>query len=352
MSSLNIIHPGLMTTLQDLGRVGYQALGIPVSGALDPVAFQLANQLVGNPEGEAALEILGMGPRFTVSGTARVALVGGGNLMVNARPPIAAGASLTVGDGAEVTVTGALPGPAYLAIAGGFDVPIFLGSKSTYPRNGLGGFEGRALRPRDVLPLTLSAPPPGSERRLVQAWDYAETARVRVVLGPQDDYFTAEAIARFLSARYVVTKDADRMGLRLDGPPLVHSRGFDIVSDGIVNGSIQVPGTGRPIILLADHQSVGGYPKIATVVSADLPRLARALPGTILGFAALSVAEAEAARRDFDARLADHPSESWSGKLPGELDEVSLYGSNLISGVVDGRDLLSQNLPLGVGEAG
>ncbi|HWK45879.1 MAG TPA: biotin-dependent carboxyltransferase family protein [Stellaceae bacterium] len=335
-SMLKIIQPGLMTTLQDLGRVGYQALGIPVSGALDPIALRFANRLVGNPESEAALEILGMGPHFTVAGGVRLALVGGGNLIVNDRPPIAAGASVTVGDGVEVKILGPLAGPAYLSVAGGFDVPMFLGSRSTYPRNNLGGFEGRPLRPRDAIPLSLSAPLPGPERRLAQAWDYAETARVRVVLGPQDDYFTEAAIVQFLEERFTVTKDADRMGLRLDGPALAHSRGFDIVSDGIVNGSIQVPGTGRPIILLADHQSAGGYPKIATVISADLPRLARAVPGTVLTFAAVTVAEAEAARRQLEARFAEHPIENWSGSLPGELDEASLYAENLISGVVDG----------------
>jgi biotin-dependent carboxylase-like uncharacterized protein len=338
MTEFRIVQPGLLTTVQDLGRIGHQALGVPVSGALDGIALRLANRLVGNSSGDAALEIIGIGPVFTVTdGTARVALVGGGaRLIVGDRPALDPGASVTLKEGIEIRVGGPLTGPAYLAAAGGFAVPEFLGSRSTYLRNTFGGFDGRALRPRDMLPLRLDAPPPGAELRLASPWDYAETSAIRVVLGPQDDYFSPDGLARFLGSTYIVTKDADRMGLRLDGPAIDHPRGFDIPSDGIVTGSIQVPGNGKPIILLADHQTVGGYPKIATVISADIARLAHALPGTALRFEAISVAEAEQARRELERRLALHPIEPWSGGFPGEPDEALLYAENLISGVTDG----------------
>src|SRR3546814_518081 len=169
-------------------------------------------------------------------------------------------------------------------------------------RAGLGGFAGRALQAGDRLPLHDAAAEEGDEHELVDSFDYG-SGPVRVVLGPQEDRFTAAGIATFLSEPYTVTKEADRMGLRLDGLVIEHTSGADIASEGLVTGCIQVPGNGRPIILMADRQTTGGYTKIATVISADLPRCGWLKPGDSLNFATVTVAEAEAARREQETRI-------------------------------------------------
>ena len=166
---------------------------------------------------------------------------------------------------------------AYLAIAGGFAVPPFMGSLSTYSRAGVGGFEGRKLAAGDALPLLRATAPAGDERKLAQPFDYG-SGPVRVVWGPQEEYFSAEGRRTFVTQKYRVSKEADRMGIRFEGPVIAHATsvqkgGADIISDGIGPGAIQVPGAGLPIVLLADRQTVGGYPKIATVASVDMPRL-------------------------------------------------------------------------------
>jgi len=191
----------------------------------------------------------------------------------------------------------------YVAFSGGLDVPLVLGSRSTYARGRLGGLEGRALRPGDVLRVpdgpppvvrALAPPPPvGGE---------AET-RVRVVLGPQADRFTDEGLRTLLGSAYEMTRESDRMGARLHGPRIAHARGHDIVSDGIALGSIQVPGDGQPIVLLVDRQSTGGYTKVATVCSFDIGRLGQVKPGRKVVFTAVSVAEAHRLLRESDALL-------------------------------------------------
>jgi biotin-dependent carboxylase-like uncharacterized protein len=226
---------------------------------------------------------------------------------------------------------------AYLAIAGGFALTPFMGSLSTYVRGGFGGLDGRALRKDDRLPLALPSAPAGADQR-GSGLDLAPPDEVRVVLGPQDDYFGAEALAAFLSTEWRVSREADRMGLRLEGPKLAHAKGANIVSDGIAPGSIQVPGNGLPIVLLADRQTTGGYPKIATVVSADLPSLGRVSPGAPLRFRAISVAEAEAARRDLEARLLQL-GQSLAPVATAIIDPERLLAVNLVSGVLDARAL-------------
>ena len=183
---------------------------------------------------------------------------------------------------------------AYLAIAGGIDVPIVLGSRSTFPRGGLGGFGGRLIRAGDCL-RTCGYPVDTVAGRTLAREEvpvYGHEHSVRVVLGPQDDAFTASGIEAFLSAAYVVTSKSDRIGCRLDGPPVAHQGSPDIVSDGIPFGAIQIAGDGLPMILLADRGTTGGYTKLATVISADLPRIAQALPGDRVSFRAVSLDEA------------------------------------------------------------
>lgn len=343
-AALRVLTPGLMTTLQDLGRPGYQSLGVPVSGALDCVGLAAANVLVGNPPDAAALEIAYQGPAFAVEAAgARIALAGAQTSIRIEQPnheprTLTALQSVRVTRGQIVRI-GALTGSAvaYLAVEGGFDVPPVLGSRSTYTRAAIGGFEGRALRAGDVLRLNL-ADAAEREEQMLHALDLAPPPRIRVVLGPQDDYFTEEARRTFLAAPYTVTPASDRMGQRLDGPPLAHARGFNIISDGIAPGAIQVPGNGLPIILLADRQTTGGYPKIATVISADLPPLGRLAPGAKIAFEAVGIDAAEAARRQLAQLIDGLPQRLEPVRRTASIDAAKLLSANLVSGMVDARE--------------
>lgn len=337
---LEIVAPGLMTSVQDLGRLGAQALGMPVAGATDAMALRIANAVVGNPENTAALEIGYLGPTVTAD-IDGVRVVLGGKAKLTLQPVDGSEArsvkpwrSLRLKRGDKLTI-GAVDegGVAYLAVAGGFAIQPFMGSMSTYMRSGLGGFEGRALKAGDRLPLNTAAAE-GDERELAEEIDYG-SGPIRVVLGPQDDRFTAQGIETFLSATYTVTKEADRMGIRLEGETVEHTRGADIASEGVVTGSIQVPGNGKPIILMADRQTTGGYTKIATVISADLARVGRMKPGDTLSFARVEVAEAEAARRAQE-KMVRKLIDGIRTALPDvTLDLNALYTQNLISGAVD-----------------
>ena len=338
-AGLKVLAPGLHTTVQDLGRLGYQAIGVPVSGALDGFSLRLANALVGNSPRTPALEVLMSGPTFEVAAdTVRVALAGvGANLAIGAeKARISAGQSVTLPRGAVIEVVAGQSASTYLAVEGGVAVPRVLGSTSTYIRAAIGGLDGRALRRGDFVPLAIACASERAELRLPLPLTPTGDQPIRVVFGPQQEYFTEEAVAAFLLAEFRISQSADRMGMRLDGPFLQHRGGWDIVSDAITTGAIQVPGSGQPILLLADHQTTGGYPKIATVISADLPVVGRRRPGDRLRFAAVTVEIAEELCRAAECHLAelaaklepipDHPA----------IDLGSLYDGNLISGVVSG----------------
>jgi biotin-dependent carboxylase-like uncharacterized protein len=339
-AGLKVASPGLHTTVQDRGRFGYQALGVPVSGALDPVSLRLANALAGNNGDSAALEILVTGPRLeVVADAARVALAGGvgaGLALGGGGPVLPAWQSMTLfrGDIFEVILgRGSVCG--YLAVEGGIGVPKVLGSASTYVRAGLGGYDGRALQTGDFVPLAIAAATEGTEHRLPCPPPTAGDQPIRIVLGPQHDRFSDEALSTLLEGEFRISTYADRMGMRLDGPRLRHRAGWDIVSDAIATGAIQVPGSGQPILLLADHQTTGGYPKIATVVSADLPVIGRRRPGDAIRFTAVTLEAAEAlaqeAARDLAALLASiEPAPA----ARSGIDLASLYDRNLISGVI------------------
>ncbi|HZU90162.1 MAG TPA: biotin-dependent carboxyltransferase family protein, partial [Stellaceae bacterium] len=340
---LEVLAPGLCTTVQDLGRIGYQQLGVPVSGALDAVSLRLANAVLGNPPGMPGLEILFSGPRLKVAAE-RVRLAVGGpgaRLAVIGEPArtVPAWQSVSLAQGAVFRV---VPGDrsacCYLAVEGGIAVPPVLGSAATYLRAGLGGLDGRALRQGDLVPLALAAAPVRAELRLGTPPDPGCDRPIRVVLGPQQDRFADEAIATLLGAEFRVSPNADRMGMRLDGPLLRHRAGWDIVSDAIATGAIQVPGSGRPVVLLADHQTTGGYPKIATVISADLPVLGRRRPGDGVRFVAVSVEEGEALCRAEEQRLARLAEAAEPVAEEAGIDLASLYHANLISGVVTGKE--------------
>lgn len=297
--TLLVREPGPMTTVQDLGRSGYLRYGIPGSGPVDRVAFILANRLVGNPDGAAALECTLIGPKLEVAHECVVAVTG-------AEMPV----TLNGGDAPRWTAMRVKGGDvlrlgvsrsglrAYLAVAGGIDVPLVLGSRSTYPRGRLGGYRGRPLQPGDLLRIGAApAPLPRLAGRTVRPEAiprYGAEVEVRVILGPQDDRFTLDGIAAFLRGPYEMTSESDRMGARLKGPAITHARGHDIISDGIPLGGVQVVGSGQPIVLLVDRQSTGGYTKIATVCSFDVAKVGQMLPGRRLRFVRVSVAEAHA----------------------------------------------------------
>jgi biotin-dependent carboxylase-like uncharacterized protein len=342
---LRVISAGLGTTVQDAGRFGGQRFGIPTAGALDRVAMAAANTIVGNPPATAVLEMLYVGATLeVVADSVRCACVGlGAELEVTedgVTRRIGGAQSVRLANGARLrAIVGKNVISCALAIEGGIALPPVMGSLSTYARARIGGMDGRVLANGDLLPIVRAAVEARAEICLPDL-DLAVPPRIRIVLGPQDDYFTAEALATFLSQPYVITRAADRMGMRLEGPILAHAKGFNIVSDGIAPGSIQVPGDSQPIILLADRQTTGGYPKIATVASIDLPALGRVGPGGVLHFEAVSVEVAEDLRRE-QARI----EAGWHAALqpaaaPVGVREGALYDNNLISGVADawGRD--------------
>ena len=340
-AALIVTEPGLHTTVQDLGRFGYQAMGVPVAGALDPVALRLANSVVGNPQPAAALEFLYTGPTLEVAAASvRVAAAHAQiEFLGVSRDVIPSWRSVTLerGDRFRVgTPAGSVCG--YLAVEGGIDLPPVLGSRSTHCRSAIGGLDGRALVPGDRLPLVQNAAEPRGESRLGAPPNMTPPERLRVVLGPQETHFTEEALAALVTGAFRVSKQADRMGLRLDGPSLNHRGGFNIVSDGVVTGAIQVPGSGQPILLLADHQTTGGYPKIATVISADLPAAGRLKPGDPVRFAAVSVEVAEEAGRQLDQSIARQAADLVAAGPAASLDQAALYSENLVSGVVNAVD--------------
>ncbi|NJM33995.1 MAG: biotin-dependent carboxyltransferase family protein [Rhodomicrobium sp.] len=342
MSGLRVVSPGLHTTVQDLGRFGAQHLGIPVSGAMDPVNLRLANLLAGNDENGGAFECLVQGPGFeVVAGSVRLALAGPGariEAVSGGRTVEIAGyRSFTLMAGDCVTVQlGADAAVAYLAVGGGLALPHVMGSQATFSRGALGGYKGRPLRAGDEVPLVRGEAVPRAELGM-PAPDFAEPARIRIMLGPQDDYFSKSAIETFLSQAYTISLQSDRMGFRLAGPKLEHAKGFNIASDGIAPGAIQVPGSGEPIILLADRQTTGGYPKIGVVISADLPALARMQMGRTLSFQAVGFDEARKAAAEFAGWFTNIKDTIRNVDDYGVIDLKALLEQNLIGGVVDAK---------------
>ena len=301
---IRILDAGPQTTVQDLGRTGQMRYGIPPSGPVDRFAFVLANRLVGNADTAAALECTLIGPRFEITDAGAIAVTGA-DMPVTVNGRSAAGwSTIAVKAGDVVKLGPARTGVrSYVGVAGGLDVPLVLGSRSTYLRGRVGGVEGRALRKGDELRVFPSGPvePRRVEPRAIP--DYTGEPTVRAVLGPQADRFTAEGLEALFGGRYEVLPQSDRMGSRLRGPRIAHARGHDIVSDGIALGSIQVPGDGQPIVLLVDRQSTGGYTKAATICSFDIWRVGQARPGQSLRFHQIGVDEAHRLFREADRAL-------------------------------------------------
>jgi biotin-dependent carboxylase-like uncharacterized protein len=341
--ALRILSPGLSTTVQDLGRPGFQRLGVSVSGALDPVSLRAANSLVGNPGNTAALEAVYIGPSFKIEAeNARVSFVGADAAIELLADDDAASGDLIVPMRSvhlrrgQVVRVGSLKNGAtlYIAVEGGFAIEPVLGSVSTDSRGRLGGWQGRALVEGDALPLHRATATERDEYR-IDDLDLSAPRRFRAVLGPQSDHFSDDEIERFFAGEYVVSAGSNRMGMRLYGRPIRHRHGFNIVSDAIAPGSIQVPGSGQPIVLLADHQTTGGYPKIATVISADLPAIGRVPIGSKISFAPVTVEEAAAARRELFARFDEINDKMVPVSAASATVALRLLECNLISGVHD-----------------
>jgi len=319
-NSFDVVQPGPMTLIQDRGRYGFQQLGVSVGGAVDIDSLDLGNKLVGNEQSAAVLEILLGGldiefarrTIFALTGANANATLDGVPLAVNISYVAHAKSRLVLG-----MVNGGLR--AYLAIDGGVNSPEILGSRSTHIASKIGGVEGRSLAVDDVLNIgdSISSNASGlvlPEYKPESSSTDPQNLTVRVVLGPQDDEFSKIGVDAFLNSTYTVTDQSNRQGLRLDGPEIESKSGrYDIVSDAVVNGSIQIPGDAKPIILLADRQTTGGYAKIATVATVDLPKLGQASPGARINFSAISVEESQKLLTDrtehFDAaqiyKLAD-----------------------------------------------
>ena len=307
MTEILVLDPGPLTLVQDLGRFGSQALGVPPSGAADPDSLRTANLLVGNQPGEACLECTLRGPRLEFKGPAAFSVCGARvSARLNERP-VSMWETQYASFGDILSVGSAEAGlRIYLAFSGGLDVPRVLGSRSTYARAGFGGWEGRALRDGDRIPLR-----PGPESRTRPSLcvpeeerpDYPSDIIVRALPSHELDRFSPESVERFFRDPFTVSPKSDRMGCRLDGMPLTHTRGADIVSSGVLTGTVQVPGDGLPIVLLADRQTTGGYTRIAHVIRADLSKLGQVRPGDRVRFSRVALDEARKAWADKEAAL-------------------------------------------------
>lgn len=339
---LHILNPGLMTTVQDLGRSGFHNLGIGTSGALDPVALRLANLLVGNLPGMGGLEVLYVGPALEIEAeTVRMSFVGAATVEIRKNRAAASGRrvdtmrSVLARRGEVVRVGSVTVGAAlYIGVEGGFDIEPILGSVSTNIRGGIGGWHARALIADERLPLLQ---PKASDRGESRAQGIAlrPPSRIRAVPGPQADHFDETEMSKFFAGEYTVQAGSDRVGMRLGGEPIRHAKGFNIASDATAPGSVQVPGTGQPIVLMADRQTIGGYPKIATVISADLPALGRLSIGQKIGFDAVTVETALALRRQMLSEMESLPTHVVPIVPDGTDTDAPMWGQNLISGVVD-----------------
>ena len=300
---LRVIRPGMLTTIQDAGRWGRQESGVPVAGPMDWYSHRLANRLVGNEEGAAVLEITLMGPVLEAD-TDTMCVVTGAEFDVTVNG-VATGAAtpFVVPAGGRLRFGTRRRGArAMLAICGGVDAPTVFGSRSTSVIARMGPFGGRPLMAGDMLPV-------GPSRMVAQ--DTGDSlplpdggARLRILRGPHDGMFTPDACDTLVRSRFIVTPESNRMGYRLHGPPLAHRGAAEILSDATPIGSLQVPGSGQPILLMADRQTTGGYPKIATVITADLPLAGQLAPGDWIEFESCTRAEAIAALRDLSSRLA------------------------------------------------
>ena len=303
-ASLRIVRAGMLTTVQDLGRWGHQASGVPVAGPMDAYSHRLANRLVFNDDSAATLEVTLVGPEIEAAGDVLCAIAGAQFEVSAGGAPVPPGRAFELKHGSRLRFVRRVAGArAFLAVRGGFDVPRVLGSRATSLVSRIGPFGGRALAAGDVLPVGAASPRADRTAAALPLTLPQGGTRLRAIPGPHDRMFTAEALRRFFSARFTVTTASNRMGYRLDGPDVMHAGSADILSDATPIGSVQVPRSGQPILLMADRQTTGGYPKIATVITADLPMAGQLAPGDWVRFASCTRAEALDALTRMERRL-------------------------------------------------
>ncbi len=303
-------NPGMLTTVQDLGRWGYLGKGMPLAGAMDPAALKMGNIMVGNPVNTAALEITIMGPALTVTAGEAVAVLTGADLglIINGKlKPAWKCFMIRSGDTLSFRGSSARGSRAYLCLSGGIEVDPVMGSRSTYLRGKLGGFNGRPLAKGDVIHT-------GEPHLLWKRFEdfecpedlvpgHVPVTRLKAVPGPQDNLFTEKGLEIFFSSEYTITTSADRMGYRLEGPLVEHLGSADIISDAIPPGSVQVPGNGQPIVMLSDGQTTGGYAKLAVLTTLARCTLAQRLPGQTVRFERTDQASAILEARHFKEKL-------------------------------------------------
>jgi biotin-dependent carboxylase-like uncharacterized protein len=336
-TALRILAAGPGVTLQDGGRHGALRFGVTPAGPMDPLAFATANRAVGAPPEAPALEVSLGGLELAVEGAVISLAIAGGpfRLALDGRA-LESPALIRLSPTQRLAIRAGAQGAwCYVAVAGRISVPPVLGSVSTHTRSGLGGLSGRALVAGDVLPVMTPRSLDPALARITAPWLDRQGDVIRVVLGPQDDYFAADQIAAFLQGPWTLSNRSDRMAYLLDGPPLAHVKGFNIVSDGIALGAIQIPGNGQPTVLMADRQPTGGYPKIATVIGADVGSLAQLRPGAQFRFRAVTIEEAVAARRQEALALAGPIG--LEPVLRTDISSEFLLGLNLIDGISGGE---------------
>lgn len=330
---LTILRAGAGATIQDGGRFHYRRYGVTPAGPMDPAAFTSANLALGNAPDAAAIEIGLGGIEISCETQIALAFCGGGFLWTRDGKALPSAMRLNLAPGQTLASrAGAWGSFAYLAVGGGLATPPILGSRATHTRACLGGLDGRMLQAGDHLPLATGAVTV-SEAELTAPWLGKNSGALRIVLGPQQDYFADAALETFFAAAFRVTHQADRMAYRLEGPKIAHNRDFNIISDGIARGAIQIAGDGQPLVLMADHQPTGGYPKLGYVIRADIGRLAQLRPGESCRFVRADLAAARAAFLELDAAIAQVENHLRPfRRVPTTEDLLRI---NLISGVVD-----------------
>ncbi|WP_226671704.1 biotin-dependent carboxyltransferase family protein [Rossellomorea aquimaris] len=320
---INVIKPGLLSTIQDSGRFGYQKYGVIVSGSMDPLAHKISNLLVGNGVDEAVLEITLMGPILKFEETTLISICGGDLSPTIDGNPVPLRRSLLIKAGSVLKFGACTNGcRSYLAVAGGFNVDTVMNSKSTYVRAGIGGLSGRPLQPGDTLEAgTITKESANMIDYLLPYLEHSDFTEIdwsissefissyhqkkviRVIPGTEYDLFSEESRERFFNEAFKVSSQSDRMGYRLEGPSLKLQEEFDLISEAVVFGTIQVPSDGKPIVLLADRQTTGGYPRIGYIASVDLPVIAQTKPGEEISFTMVSHEEAQELYIDRERQL-------------------------------------------------
>ena len=332
---MGAVGPG--ATIQDPGRFGLLRFGVTPAGPMDPYALATANSALDNAPDAAVVEIGPGGVTVGCDIDMPVAFAGGQFRWTRDNQALPPAARIVLRPGETLGAKSGASGQwCYLAVPGGIDVPLVMGSRATHARSRLGGFEGRFVAAGDRLPVAGGNAAVTDDVEIDAWWLRTDDAPIRVLLGPQDDHFTPAAVATFLAATWTVTAAADRMAYALAGPQIAHARDFNIVSDGVALGAIQVAGDGQPLVMMADRQPTGGYPKIAHVARADIGRMAQLRPGQTCLFAGVGLEAARQALLDLEATTKDVPAHL--RPLRRQATSARLIDSNLIGGVTDGGD--------------